>query len=200
MLLLQYRQYWQKGTQWERENGFTNIDGIVEGAFVFENKKETKNDFPNKVSTALEFGSIASGNSSFRFGTKNKPISPKVYTNGWGGNGSTKTMKIAPKLSGAANAINIGVDAIGVYDYYVNGDEQNGVSVTQFGVNRVKDIAVGALMKNPITGPITILYVGLETFYPGGFNGAMENSARLENANREILGDSFKIHGSCGKW
>jgi hypothetical protein len=28
----------------------------------------------------------------------------------------------------------------------------------------------------------------------------MIQSAKLENENRKILGNSFKIYGSCGKW
>ena len=31
-------QEWHKGTEWERENGFTNSEGVVEGAFVVGNK------------------------------------------------------------------------------------------------------------------------------------------------------------------
>lgn len=42
-------QEWHKGTQWEKENGYTNKDGIVEGVIKVSNKK------PNSSSNSWSF-------------------------------------------------------------------------------------------------------------------------------------------------
>jgi RHS repeat-associated protein len=167
--------------------------------------RSTENEFysffdSDKISTLFELGSIASGKSTFRIGTSRKVFSPKIYNNGWNGSQSTKTHKLAPKLSLISSLITIGTDTYGLYNFYVNNDKHNGVTSSQFIQNRGTDLVVGYLMKNPLTAPITIFYVTVDTYYPGGFNGAMIQSAKLENENRKILGNSFKIYGSCGKW
>jgi hypothetical protein len=38
------------------------------------------------------------------------------------------------------------------------------------------------------------LYFGIDTFYPGGFNGAMQMNGSLIEQNQQILGTRFNLY------
>ena len=79
----------------------------------------------------------------------------------------------------------VAMDGIGVYNYYNNPNSPNAVHPAKAGLNTTMG-AYGTWV-NPAAG---ILYFGIDAFYPGGWDGAMNDTAirqsefdRIINAN-----------------
>jgi hypothetical protein len=119
----------------------------------------------------------------------------KIYSSGWNGNqyvSTAKAAKVGKILGGATFVIGTGLDAIGVYNYYTKGaNNPNAVSPAKAGTN----LGIGAWgMINPATAVGAALYYGVDTFYPGGFNGAMQQNSSLIQQNQAILGSGFNLY------
>jgi len=119
----------------------------------------------------------------------------KLYSSGWGGNQYVSTAKVAKvgKILGYGTlALGTAFDGYGVYNYYTNGaNSPNAVHPGKAGLNL--GVGVWGLM-NPATATGAALYYGIDTFYPGGFNGAMQNNASLIQQNQAILGPGWNLY------
>jgi len=136
---------------------------------------------------------LKTSSSSFRLGTSTKPLSPKIYPSGWGGNQFTNTFKFTKvgKLLGPFGfGLGLGNDVRGLRQYYLNGaDDPNAVSPAKFGVNTT----IGLYGLTPTLGGAIIapIYFGLETFYPGGTEQALKDKAQRDAKTSEALGRPF---------
>ncbi len=95
------------------------------------------------------------------------------------GNQIVKTFSIAKiaKVAGVASlGLGVAMDVKGVFNYYDNPDSPNSVSPAKFGLNTT--IGVYGLWN-----PASILYFGIDAFYPGGWNGAANNYESLQREN-----------------
>ncbi len=99
------------------------------------------------------------------------------------GNQYVKTFSLskAGGLLGKASLFaGVGMDAIGVWNYYKLGaDNPNSVSPAKFGLNT----SVGVY---GLWNPASILYFGIDAFYSGGWNGAANNYESLQRENSRI--------------
>lgn len=114
---------YHKGTQWERDNGYTNSHGIVEGTIAVTNKKSssgvlnslgTFNDYMGTIAQIGELGTIAHVSSQFKSNNNNYTFSqlPKhkqewrinhVARNiGIGGKTALTTLKVLKVAGGIA--------------------------------------------------------------------------------------------------
>ena len=111
----------------------------------------------------------------------------KLYPSGWGGNQFVSTAKVArvgKVLGGTTLVAGTVFDAYGVYNYYKNGaNDPNAVHPRTAGTNL--GIGLWGLLSpaNAIGGAA---YYGIDTFYPGGFPGAMRDQMNLNHANQVI--------------
>jgi RHS repeat-associated protein len=149
------------------------------------------------------FSLLELSNISFRLtnGVANgSAISPKFYSSGWAG-GSRAGIKtynsgnVAKGLGRASFALGVGMDAIGVLNYYTEGaDSRNSVHPAKAIVNT--GFGVLGLKWNPVAA---ILYSGVDTFYPGGWlgdgrnEGAIRGVSKLIESNQEIV-PNFNIY------
>jgi RHS repeat-associated protein len=119
----------------------------------------------------------------------------KIYWNGWGGNQYVSTVKIANigKFVGYATlVVGVALDVKGVYNYYNSGAESdNAVHPSKAGLNL--GVGIWGLM-NPATATGAALYYGIDTFYPGGWDGALKQQQSLILQNRAILGPRFNLY------
>ncbi|GIV28662.1 MAG: hypothetical protein KatS3mg027_2476 [Bacteroidia bacterium] len=119
----------------------------------------------------------------------------KYYASGWGGNQYVSTIKVTKvgKVLGIATLFGgTIIDAIGVRYYYKNGlNDPNAVHPGKAGLNL--GIGIWSLI-NPAAATGAVLYYGIDTFYPGGFNGAMQYNANLLWQNQQILGPDFNLY------
>jgi hypothetical protein len=93
----------------------------------------------------------------------------KVYANGWGGNQYVMTGRVA---TGAKIVGNVFVGASAVLDGYAW--YNNEISTAKLGENLAVDAL--AVWGGPVGAGIALGYYGLETFYPGGANGAASDA------------------------
>lgn len=119
----------------------------------------------------------------------------KFYSSGWGGNQYVSTAKIAKvgQLLGYGTLfIGTLLDGYGVTNYYRNGSNHpNSVHPGKAALN----LGIGSWgLINPATATGAALYYGIDNFYPGGFNGAMQNNANLQMQNQQILGPRFNLY------
>jgi RHS repeat-associated protein len=121
-------------------------------------------------------------------------LSPKIYSSGWSGGSragiKTYNMgKVAKGLGKVSFVLGGGMDAYGVYNYYSYGaDDPNSVHPAKAVVNTT--FGVVGLKLNPV---VSILYFGVDSFYPGGWlgdskhPGAIMDQDRLIRKNQEII-------------
>ncbi|TGE13824.1 RHS repeat-associated core domain-containing protein [Hymenobacter elongatus] len=104
------------------------------------------------------------------------------------------SLKSVGKIGGFVTLI-IGslLDAKGVLNYYRNGaTDINAVHPAKASFNLVYGLSgIAAGIPGAIGGAG---YFFIDTFYPGGMHGALENNARIQQHNRDILGNSFNIY------
>ncbi len=159
----------------------------------------------SKGNTVFGAGSSGLGLSSYSFRLTNgvsngSVLSPKLYSSGWtgGSRAGIKTHNVA-KVGGFLGKLSfgfgVGIDAIGVYNYYKNGaDDPNAVHPGKAAVNTTFG-AIG-LKLNPVAA---ILYFGVDSFYPGGWvgdsqnEGAIRKLSGLTERNRAII-PNFNLH------
>ena len=85
--------------------------------------------------------------------------------------------------------IGFGIDAYAYRNNQISGVKfatNTGVSAWGLGVG-----AAGMAMPAFIGGAV---YYGIDTFYPGGFGGAMQMNASLVEQNQKILGPRFNLY------
>ena len=109
-----------------------------------------------------------------------------------GGNQFATTYKFSNLGRGigyAGAGIGLILDAKGVKNYYdpkYGPNSPNSVHPGKAGLNT--GMAAYGLWVNPIA---SILYSGIDTFYPGGWVGASETATRTENQEQKMTGHSF---------
>jgi hypothetical protein len=97
--------------------------------------------------------------------------------------------KVLKSWGAASNLFSVGLDAYA----YRNGQ----LSRAKFGLNTsvtawgVGVGAAGMAIPAVVSG---VLYFGVDSFYPGGFNGAMQNNSNLIQQNQAILGSGFNLY------
>jgi hypothetical protein len=119
----------------------------------------------------------------------------KIYFSGWRGNQYVSTMKVAnigKKIGRVTLGLGTLVDLTGVFNYYMNGaNDINAIHPAKAGLNLGIGIWSGI---NPASAAGGALYYFIDTFYPGGFNGAMQYNANLLWQNQQILGPDFNLY------
>ncbi len=86
-----------------------------------------------------------------------------------------------------------GLDVYGVGVFVISGENSPGaIHPAEGGANI---LVGGASFYNPALG---IIYFGLDVFYPGGREAALNDRANLERQNQAILGQGWRIGGLGG--
>jgi len=109
------------------------------------------------------------------------------------GQGMHINLSALGKVAGTGTfIIGSGLDAIGVYNYYFNGaNDPNAVHPGK----AVSNLGIGAWgFLNPATAFGAAVYYSIDTFYPGGFSGAMDNNSYFLQQNQEILGPAWNLY------
>lgn len=126
---------------------------------------------------------------SFRMATKLRGFSPKYYANGWRGNQFAKTFSVV-KVSSVLGWTGVGVgsllDAKGVSNYYdsrYGSESPNSVHPSKASLNL--GMGLYGMLVNPLP---SIMYGGIDSFYPGGWIGASETATRNENQEQKMTG------------
>jgi RHS repeat-associated protein len=132
-------------------------------------------------------------------GGKSIGTNGKLYSSGWRGNqfvSTAKVSKIGTLLGTGTLILGTIFDAYGVKTYYQKGaNNPNAVHPSKAGTN----LGVGLWgMLNPFTATGSAGYFLIDSFYPGGFKGAIENNYRLTQENRAILGPNFNLYNDMG--
>ena len=174
----------------------TGSDGVATAPLVSSEPTQSNvvsngkaaNDYAGFVATGLE---TAPG--SFRLSTNLQGFSPKFYPSGWFGNQFATTYalsKIGKGLGFAGVGIGITFDAVGVANYYnpqYGPKSPNSVHPAKMGVN------LGMVAYGYFVTPLpSLLYSGIDMFYPGGWTGDDKNPGlakdqeRLNNENKAI--------------
>ena len=87
------------------------------------------------------------------------------------------------------------IDLYGVNRWIKNPNDPNAVHPAKAGTNL--GVGVWGLI-NPATAVGAAGYYLIDSFYPGRWNGAMENNYRLTQENRAILGPNFNLYNDMG--
>ena len=119
----------------------------------------------------------------------------KPYSSRWGGNQYVSTVKAAKvgKILGYGTlGLGTVIDGVGVGYYYLDGKNNlNAVHPAKAGLN----LGVGAWsLLSPANAIGGVMYFGIDSFYPGGFIGAMQYNATLQWQNQQVLGPSFNLY------
>ncbi|MCX8526481.1 RHS repeat-associated core domain-containing protein, partial [Chryseobacterium formosus] len=124
-------------------------------------------------------------------------FSPKYYQSAWtGGSRARITTYNISKIGSIAGKASFGtgviMDGIGVYNYKNNPNSPNAVHPAKAGLNT----AIGAIgvWGGPPGAIISTLYFGVDGFYPGGWNGALQMNGSLTQQNQAILGQGFNLY------
>ena len=129
---------------------------------------------------------------SFRLSTAKRGFSPSYYKNAWRGNQYAKTFNIAKMGKGLGNATVVAgtiVDVYGVINYYKLGeDSENAVHPGEAATN--VSLTVYGIWVNPAA---SIIYGGVEAFYPGGFSGMLQHQNQGQQENQKILGNNWRM-------
>jgi RHS repeat-associated protein len=130
-----------------------------------------------------------------RIGSNWKIYTPTAKGGVFKGNQYVSTAKAAKvgKIAGYATlGIGTVIDLIGVRNYYKYGaNDPNAVHPAKAGLN----FGIGTWgLINPATATGAALYYGIDTFYPGGFNGAMQQNSSLIEQNQAILGSGWNLY------
>ena len=173
-------------------NFVVDSEGVTQGALVSVEKKEsnavstgkTINDYAGLALAPVEFVP-----GSFRLATSTRGFSPQFYGNSWGGNQFANTFNIG-KLGKTLGVAGIGIGTVldinGVYNYYdpkVGPKSQNSVNPGKAGLNL--GMAGYGYFINPLPA---LLYTGIDTFYPGGWEGAANTAKRTEDQEMKMTG------------
>lgn len=184
-------------------------DGVVESVLVESTVKKSESNFVSngkKINDYVGLGltPVEYLPGSFRVASAAQGISPKFYSSGWGGNQFTNTYnvgKIGRGIGFGGSLIGLALDTKGVINYYnpnVGPKSPNSVHPAKAGLNT--GMAAYGLYINPIPA---LLYSGIDTFYPGGWDGAMKDTAvrqaefdRVVNKNSGIPRQFIFPYGS----
>lgn len=175
------------------DNGYINKKtGISRN----ENWLDPANKFWGGVGVVATLAENLSGSAVLGIGT-----TIKIYGNGWLGNQYVTTYSFArmAKVLGVAT-LGVGtlLDIRGVYNYYKFGAKSNNV------VHPAKatlNLGIGTWgLLSPATALGASLYYGIDNFYPGGWNGAMNIGSSLHLQNRAILGPRFNLYNDLRGW
>lgn len=135
---------------------------------------------------------MEAGEGSFRLATSNQGFSPKYYGNAWKGNQYAKTFnvsKVGNMLGKLSFGLGVAMDISGMMIYKNNPNSPNAVSPAKAGLNTT--MGAYGLWVNPIGGA---LYFGVDAFYPGGWNGALQKNSSLIKQNQAILGSGWNLY------
>lgn len=182
----------------EDDMSIPDSDGVSRSVIVYGEKSQDSesnvvsngkkiNDYAGLALAPVEFIP-----GSFRLGTSNQMFSPKYYSNWTTGNQYTKVAtlsKIGKGLGYAGAGLGLILDAKGVKNYYnpkYGPNSPNSVHPGKAGLNT--GMAAYGLWVNPIA---SILYSGIDTFYPGGWEGAANTAQRTEDQEKKMTGHSF---------
>ncbi|WP_159479090.1 hypothetical protein [Chryseobacterium sp. 18068] len=124
-------------------------------------------------------------------------FSPKYYQSAWTGGSRarittyniSKIGSIAGKASFGAGVI---MDGIGVYNYKNNPNSPNTVHPAKAGLNTT--IGAIGVWGGPPGAILSTVYFGVDGFYPGGWNGALQMNGSLTQQNQAILGQEFNLY------
>lgn len=112
------------------------------------------------------------------------------------GNQYVKTASLA-KIGKGAGVYMIGIttiiDGVGVLNYYDNPNSPNAVHPAKAGLN------FGMNLLGTVNPPASILYFGVDSFYPGGWPAALQKNAQMESDNQKIT-PGFQLIPYGPKW
>ncbi|TAF83710.1 MAG: hypothetical protein EAZ51_00685 [Sphingobacteriales bacterium] len=157
------------------KSAYTSADGVIDYAGGKMARYELKLFYRNNA-TAYP---IKAALDKFYPVTQSTKATPRFwYTAKWA--------KVGARTLGG---VGVGLDAVGLYNYYNNPSSSYTVSPGRFGANST---AAAMVTFGGPPGWITggVYYIG-ELAIPGGWPAAMEAGARNTQNNREILGSSW---------
>ncbi|WP_131329552.1 RHS repeat domain-containing protein, partial [Chryseobacterium piperi] len=188
---------YSKGTEGSGET-FKN-DGVQESALITVSKK-TDNQQQNIYSPLGQGNTLLSLNGTYMsafsdkmyIGTARRNAPFNYLGTNYYGNGRTflkqgNLIKAGKVIGKGTVVIGIGLDIYGVSQYYDNPNSPNAVHPVKAGTNT-------AMSLYGLTGVGTIpslLYFGVDNFYPGGWEGASETAGKTEANERAMTGHSF---------
>ncbi len=140
--------------------------------------------------TAVGFGEVATLSGQGKYVTSTgavRDINPAKLT------ANSKPYATAGKVlkswGRASTVVGVAVDSYALYNNQISGAKfglNTGVTAWGLGVG-----AAGMAIPAFVGGA---LYFGVDAFYPGGFNGAMQNNSNLIQQNQAILGSGFNLY------
>jgi len=142
---------------------------------------------------ALNYGTILGGIAterapgSFRLtnGLANgSAFSPKYYGSGWAGGSRARIStynigKIGTGIGYVAAGAGLLIDGIGVYNYSQNPNAPDAVTPTKAATNT--GMSAWGILGGPYGVMVSAAYGGMETLYPGGVEGAMNDNAKFQS-------------------
>lgn len=155
-------------------------DGVVETFFV-SNEKNNESNFVSNGKTINDYFGLATSpleafrGPTFRLSTSKEIFSPKIYSSGWNGNQYVKTASVFKAIGWVGFGIGTALDYKGVKNYNnpkIGPNSPNSVHPNKAKLNA--GVGLYGLLINPIP---SIFYSGIDTFYPGGWDGAMKDTA-----------------------
>lgn len=168
----------------------------------FNPKTQGNDDFSTLMGAMGGIGNLVglaanvTGEQAFRYGQR---IAGKVISAAELTADMTATMTRVAGVAGVGGVIAGGIsDGFGVYNYYQNGAHTPG-SISPLHMAGKTGVGVWGLV-NPATGMGAVLILGVDSFYPGGWNAAANNNANLEQANRSILGNNYNFYNNPKGW
>ncbi|KPE48942.1 hypothetical protein AOB46_22675 [Chryseobacterium indologenes] len=93
--------------------------------------------------------------------------------------------KIGGVLGKASLGAAVLMDTKGVYNYYRNPDSSNKVSPAKAGLNT--SMGVVGVVGGTVGATVSTIYFGVDAFYPGGWEAAMEMNNSLMEQNQNIV-------------
>lgn len=140
--------------------------------------------------TAVGFGEVATLSGQGKYVTSTgvvRDINPAKLT------ANSKPYATAGKVlkswGAASNLLSVGLDAYAYRNNQISGAKFGlNTSVTAWGVGVG---SAGMAIPGFVGGA---LYFGVDSFYPGGFNGAMQQNSSLIQQNQAILGSGFNLY------
>lgn len=110
------------------------------------------------------------------------------------GNGRTfiKAAPVAEAIGKFSFGLGMAMDGIGVWNYAQNRTSSNAVHPAKAGLNTT--IGAIGVWGGPPGAVISISYFGIDAFYPGGWDGAMNDTARRQAEFDTIFKDSGLPH------
>ncbi len=170
-------------------------DGVIESVLVEATTKKGESNFVSNGKTINDYAGLGLAPveyipGSFRLGTANQAFSPKYYANWTTGNQYTKVTtlsKVGKGLGWAGLGVGTYLDYQGVKNYNnpkIGPNSPNSVNPGKAGLNL--GMGLYGIFINPIP---SLMYSGIDTFYPGGWDQAMKDQDRLNRENKAINPD-----------